>query len=857
MNFSPGIEILQLITWLLALVEIILAGYTLILNVRHSANRHVSLLLALLAFNNIAMGLLVAARSAEEARLPTYLFAATVYPILPAVAMAAVALLRPAWLMGRWRWLWWIGYVALALLPVITVIDAAFGTQLWYVGFDPATYTGGYISVHDYVSLTLYRPVIVVYGFLFGLVPIVVAFSALRDKHSTSSMRRWAWLILSASLAALLLQGVFVQRIDPVFRILLVTLIYGATYVYVVLAQSLAERRLQRGLLRNRLTALFMVIALPVMTIGVILVSVQARTLLQRSATNRLGAIAHLLVSGINLRGEPSAQSLHEVLRLGVTEVGETGIIYVVDRDDRAVVSSDWDFTLVAEDDPLRDYRLQAPVRAIRRGQGNRLVVFTDDEGIRWWAYPTALGGTGWVAVVQQQEAIIAQDMQQFVTLSWIIIAAGGIILLLLGFFTVRQTFLPIASLTETARAIAAGDSTRVAVVESEDEIGTLAEAFNAVTARLNELIGNLEARVAERTQEVERRAEYLEITGGLSRIVASILDVDTLLDRVAHLISERFGFYHTGIFLIDEAREWAVLHAVSSEGGLRMLARKHRLRVGEEGIVGYVSGSGRARIALDVDEDVVWVKNPDLPDTRSEMALPLIFGQQILGVLDIQSEEAAAFGSEDIATLRILADQIAVAIRNAQLFAESQRTLLELQRSYDEEVQQGWTLRKSPVVGYRFTPTGTTPLTRDAISRELAPRTAFAPYVDADNTLFAPLQLTGGQNFGLLRLCRDAAQPWSSHDVAFVTRAVQDIAQALEVTRLLEESRLRAMREAQVGEIAELFTRALDVDTMLQTAVRELGRLSGVAEVAVHLELPESISDLGATEAAQTPRQA
>jgi GAF domain-containing protein/HAMP domain-containing protein len=854
MNLSPGIDILLLATWLFALIEVILAGYTLALNARHSANRHVSLLLVLLAANNIAMGLLVAASSASQARIPTYLFAATVYPILPAAALSAAALLRPAWLTGWRRYLCWICYVALALPLLVTALDGVFGTQLWYLGFDPASYTGGYIPVHEYVSSTLYMPVIVVYGFLFGLIPFVIAFGVLLDKNSAPRLRRWAWLIVVASLAAVLLQAGFTQRIHPVFRVMLVTVIYACAYVYVAFAQMLEERRLQRGLLRNRLTILFVAIALPVMIISVTLVGVQARALLERSATNRLGAIAHLLVAGIDLRGDPSMQNLQEVLRLAVVELGETGIIYVVDRDDRAIAHSGMDFTLIAAEDPVRNYGLLAPVQALRRGRVNQLLVFTDDQGIRWWAYPTTIGGQGWGAVVQQQETVVAQDMQRFVTLSWLIIAAGGVILLLLGFFTVRQAFLPIVSLTETARAIVAGDSTRVAVVESEDEIGTLAEAFNAVTARLNALIGNLEDRVAERTREVERRAEYLAITGGLSRVVASILDVDTLLDRVAHLISERFGFYHTGIFLIDEAREWAVLHAVSSEGGLRMLARGHRLRVGEEGIVGYVSGSGRARIALDVDEDVVWVKNPDLPATRSEMALPLTFGQQIIGVLDVQSEAAAAFGTEDIATLRILADQIAVAIRNAQLFAESQRSLHELQRSYDEEVQQGWALRRSPVVGYRYTPADTAPLTHIA-SPEAASRTVSAPYVDADNTLVAPVQLAGGQNFGLLRLCRDAAQPWSGLDVAFVTRAVQDIAQALEVARLLEGSRLRAMREAQVGEIADLFTRALDVDTMLQTAVRELGRLSGVAEVAVHLEFPETLSDVGASEAARASR--
>ncbi len=855
MNLSPGIDILQLITWLFALIELILAGYTLALNARHSANRHVSVLLVLLAINNIAMGLLVAADSADQAYMPTYLFAAIVYPILPAAVLAAVALLKPAWLTGRWRWFWRMCYVVLVLPLLVTAIDIGLGQRLWYLGLDPKTYTGGYVPMKEYVSPVLYPVVIFLHGFVMGLLPLVPAIATLRDKQAVDeplalARRRWAWMIVGATLIAATVQAVLTEMLNPMLRTALVSLIYAGVYVYIALAQMFMERRLQRGLLRHRLTALFLAIAMPVMLLSVTLVGLQARTLLQRSATRRLSAIAHLLANGVNLQDELTTQTLQELLRMAVVELGDTGQIYVVDQNDRAVVHTDMDFTLVAEDSVMRDFSQQAPVQALRRGQANRLLIFTDKEDIHWWAYTTGIGGQGWAAVVQQHETVVAQDMQRFMTLSWVIIAIGAALLFVVGFLTIQQALLPIVSLTETAKAIAAGDSTRVAVVESEDEIGMLAEAFTAVTGRLNELIGNLETRVAERTQEVERRAEYLATTGGLSRVVASILDVETLLDRVAHLISERFGFYHTGIFLIDGAREWAVLHAASSEGGMRMLARGHRLRVGEQGIVGYVSGSGRARIALDVDADVVWVRNPDLPDTRSEMALPLIFGQEIIGVLDVQSEVEAAFGPEDIATLRILADQIAVALRNAQLFAESQRMLRELQRSYDEEIQQGWALRASPVVGYRYRPSDVAPLTRAAVPpADASALAASAPYVDATNTLCAPLQLVGGQNFGLLRLSRDPAQPWTSYDVTFVSRAVQDIAQALEVARLLEDSRLRALREAQVGEIADLFTRALDVDTILQTAVRELGRLSGVAEVAVHLDFPESLSELGATE--------
>lgn len=841
MDLFLGIDILQLVNWLAALIGVILAGYILTFNARHSANRHISLLIVLLVVNNVALGLLAVAETADQALPLTYLFLATTYTIAPAAALTAAALFRPAWLTGRWRRLWWSCYVAIALSLLVTAMDAVFGTRVWYTGFDVATYTGGYVPVQDYVSRTLYIPVIIVHGFLFGLTPLVVTLNVLRDKQTASPTRRWAWVIVGATLTVAVVRSAF-RGMDPLLKGILVIFVYMVVYTYIALAQMRIERRLQRGLLRNRLTALFLSIALPILVVSVTLVGVQVRTLLRRSETSRLGAIAHLLVSGIDIRGSVEPQILQQSLRLAVVELGKTGVIYIVDRNDRIIVHSGQDFTLIAENDPLRDYSQQPPLRALRAGRANQLLVFDDVNNTRWWAYPTGVGGFGWAAVVQQQEAVVTQDMERFVLLSWLVIAAGAFILLALGFLTVRQVFLPIASLTDTARVIVAGDLTRVAAVESEDEIGALAQAFNDVTARLNALIGNLETRVAERTQEIERRAEYLAITGGVSRVIASILDVDTLLDRVAHLISERFGFYHAGIFLLDDAGEWAVLRAVSSEGGERMLARGHRLRIGEQGIVGYVSGSGRARIALDVDEDVVWVKNLDLPETRSELALPLVIGQQVIGVLDVQSEAAAAFGAEDIATLRILADQIAVAICNAQLFAESQRALRELQRSYNEEVQESWALRTSAVAGYRYTPAGVQPLTRGGV----APLTEVAAaYVDADNTLIAPLQLSGGQSFGALRLRRDAAQPWSSQDVAFVDRAAQEIAQALEVARLLEESRMRAVREVQVNEIAGLFSRALDVDTMLQTAVRELGRLSGVAEVAVHIDFPESLSDL------------
>jgi GAF domain-containing protein len=139
-------------------------------------------------------------------------------------------------------------------------------------------------------------------------------------------------------------------------------------------------------------------------------------------------------------------------------------------------------------------------------------------------------------------------------------------------------------------------------------------------------------------------------------------------------LISKQFGFYHAGIFLLDERDEYAVLQAASSEGGRRMLERGHKLRVGEVGIVGHVASTGEPRVALDVGEDTAHFAHPDLPNTRSEMALPLKVQDRVIGVLDVQSTHEAAFSEDDVAVLQTMADQLATAIANARLFEQVQR---------------------------------------------------------------------------------------------------------------------------------------------------------------------------------------
>ncbi|HXQ35606.1 MAG TPA: GAF domain-containing protein, partial [Anaerolineales bacterium] len=222
--------------------------------------------------------------------------------------------------------------------------------------------------------------------------------------------------------------------------------------------------------------------------------------------------------------------------------------------------------------------------------------------------------------------------------------------------------------------------------------------ALEATNLELSELTKNLEKRVAERTGELasvntknERRAAQFEAIAQVSRTISSTQDLNTLLPQITSVISRLFGFYHVGIFLIDSKGEYAVLSAANSEGGLKMLARSHRLKVGEVGIVGYVTSTGNPRVALDTGADMVFFNNPDLPHTRSEIALPFKVGGQVIGALDVQSKEPNAFAEEDVSILSILSEQVGIAIQNSRQYEETRRALAESEMLSRQFVQQGW----------------------------------------------------------------------------------------------------------------------------------------------------------------------
>ncbi len=410
----------------------------------------------------------------------------------------------------------------------------------------------------------------------------------------------------------------------------------------------------------------------------------------------------------------------------------------------------------------------------------------------------------------------------------------------ILGTVLVRVLITPLLRLTEASAKLAKGDLSTRTAVETEDELGQLGRSFNEMASQLENMVGQLETRVAERTRDLERRAVQLQTASEVGSAAARLLNLNQLLTQATHLISDRFGFYHVGIFLLDEREEYAVLRAANSLGGQRMLARKHQLKVGAVGIVGYAAGSGNPRIALDVGQDAVFFDNPDLPETRSEMALPLIAAGRILGALDVQSKEETAFKEDDISTLQVLADQLAVAIENARLFEQNQSTLEAMRRAYGELSQADWKrLQKAAgSIGYISLAQGSVISVTEADKTEPAPKSAFdRPTVSDDGrTLFTPVKIRN-QTIGLIRLTKPAHAPsWLADEISAANALTDQISGAVESARLYQDAQRRAVNERETAAIVNQIRSSTAIDAILQNTVRELGKSLGASRAFVQL---------------------
>jgi GAF domain-containing protein len=365
----------------------------------------------------------------------------------------------------------------------------------------------------------------------------------------------------------------------------------------------------------------------------------------------------------------------------------------------------------------------------------------------------------------------------------------------------------------------------------------------------LQELNQTLEERVSNRTIELEiaskineRRANQFEAVTEVARVGANIQDLEDLLPQITKLISEKFGHYHAGIFLLDEAGEYAVLRAANSEGGKKMLARRHRLLVGQTGIVGYVTATGKPRIALDVGADSVFFDNPDLPDTRSEIALPLHISGQVIGALDVQSLKQNAFNQDDIAALTTLADQVSIVIQNTRTLAEARKSLAEAQSTYGETVREAWKVLRPQSIGMGIQLKDAAlkplkePIKDEIIKTAMEKGETVATTDHREASLAIPIRLRG-QVIGAMRLKNNGENPWSEDEVDIAEAVAERLSLAIETASLLTATQQRAEIERITTDITAKISSSSRFDTIMQTAAQELSKALGGSEVLVQIE--------------------
>jgi GAF domain-containing protein len=345
----------------------------------------------------------------------------------------------------------------------------------------------------------------------------------------------------------------------------------------------------------------------------------------------------------------------------------------------------------------------------------------------------------------------------------------------------------------------------------------------------------DLEHQIAERTQELSRKTNLLNATSTVTHQTVILQDLDKLLDRTVNLISEHFGCYHVGIYLLNQRGDYVTLQAASSDGGKRLLEQGFRLRVGTEGIIGYVAAERKSRISLDVGKDVIFFDNPELAETRSELAMPLVVRNKVVGVLDLQSSEINAFRYDELEIFQSMADQIAVAIENVRLLTESQLVISQLEILSNENIRQNWKSEfstRKPVFHYSASGIHSVGKT-DSQKRK------------GENILDIPILLRG-QKIGSISLQRKAGfQKWTAQEESIASEVAAQAALALENIRLVEHTRERASREQAISNISARIRETLDLDIVLRTSAREIQRALNLEEAEIRL-IPQNGIDKG-----------
>jgi len=375
-------------------------------------------------------------------------------------------------------------------------------------------------------------------------------------------------------------------------------------------------------------------------------------------------------------------------------------------------------------------------------------------------------------------------------------------------------------------------------------ENAQLVKELNSATSQLRANASTLEQRVAERTRELEKQTFRLRLAADVARDIASATNLDELLARSTYLISERFNLYHTGIFLVDKKREYAALIASPTAAGRQMIANDYRLEIDGMNIVSQVASTGEPRIVLNSGADTIYFDNPLLPNTLSEMALPLKVETSVIGVLDAQSDQPQAFTADDIAIMQIMADQLAIAIERTRLMQQVESNLNELEGIYGRYTRESWkglaSDGRTGSKGYRFDNIRLQPITElpELGSEALATGKTISSKGDGQkserqNMVAIPIKLRG-QTIGVVSV--KLMEGYDETTISTLEAAAERLAYSMENARLYEEARQRADREHSISQVTSSISSAIAFDDILRTTVREVGNIISDSEVTIQI---------------------
>lgn len=321
-----------------------------------------------------------------------------------------------------------------------------------------------------------------------------------------------------------------------------------------------------------------------------------------------------------------------------------------------------------------------------------------------------------------------------------------------------------------------------------------------------------------EQKVSLEKRLFQLRTASEIAQTISSIFDPQILMQQVSELLKTRFDLYYVGIFMIDDLHEYAILRYGTGEAGKRMLAARHKLAVGGYSMIGWATQTRKSRIALDVGDEAVHFDNPLLPETKSELALPILSGDKTLGAMSVQSKLSNGFDENDILIFQSVADNLAVALENANSFIRTQKAMEDIRVLNKAYVKQAW-----------WDPMESTKQLKVDFENSQIPQLP-----GMTKSYQVPLKLRD-EVIGQINLEIDGTE-LPKDQLDFLESVSSQTTIALENARLLEETQLAAGQEQKLNELTSQFSRASTIEEILKTAVMEFGKLPMVSEASISL---------------------